>query len=758
MVDNYCRNEGFLPDCICDSQYVGCIKDSCGATCDSNDDCACSGNQTYVGAYCDTGEGNYYVGCDCQNQTNLQCVKDSCGAGCDSDDDCSEGYECNLSCSCESSVPKELTVCSSGCNYTTIHDAVGNASSGDTIIVYEGIYDEQVVIGKNLTVEGAGDNTIIRPSSASVLSQVFTGLFWYGGTKNVAGIIVANVPSGINVTIRNLKVDESNVTTKPVGSDYLAGIFYRETGGTIDNVTITGGGAWSGTDRGYGIFLSSASNDVVVEIKDSEIDNYDKNGIEVMGNQLTANIYNNIITGRGSVSDEVQNGVNVGRDAVGIVNYNTISNLAYQPASSLSAGILFYHYVTPTGKTAITTGNVVTNCQIGIIFKNANSSAQNNIVSGGTVGLDGIFSQPNYAGVYTASFVNNTVSNMTNRSAIDAETYSTLTPPNGATLIASIINNTLTTGYGTADGIYIGGGAGGVVATISGNTISGFGEYGINLGDARVSGANVTSNAITNNLRGVSIGASVNASNIFVNLNNIAENQDYNAYNGGSGILDAETNWWGSAPPDTGKFSGNITYYPFCMNAECSLTMDDELSGFVGNTTDFSAIADWENVTLVLETGGGIIEWDDGVNLTGSSLRFSDMVSIASRRISVDSASMPELAGSVVITFYNSGFNAMNKFLVYRNGIICPDSVCYFKQVSGSRVIVGVTALSVYELSGSGIGEVLGESGEGLGYFLNAITNPVVNIILGLGLVAGILMVFFGIGSAVRKAVVAPRV
>lgn len=421
----------------------------------------------------------------------------------------------------------DVSVCLSGCNYTTIQNAIGNASSGDTINVSAGTYDEQIVIDKSLTIQGVGDTTIIKPSSATILSQVFTGLFWYGGTKNVAGIIVVNVSDGSNVTIKNLKVDESSVTTKPTGSDYLTGIFYRETGGTIDNVNITGGGAWSGTDRGYGIFLSAATNTVSVEVKNSTIINFDKNGMEIMGNQLTANIHNNVITGRGSISDEVQNGINVGRDAVGIVNYNTISNLAYSPASSLSAGILFYHYISPTGKTAVTTGNIVTNCQIGIIFKNANSSAQNNIISGGTVGLDGIFSQPNYAGTYTASFINNTISNITDRSAIDAETYSTLTPPNGATLVATIINNTLATGYGTADGIYIGGGAGSVIATIYGNTISGFGEYGINLGDAWASGATITGNIITNNvLRGINIGVAVNSSNVNINYNNIAENQN----------------------------------------------------------------------------------------------------------------------------------------------------------------------------------------------------------------------------------------
>jgi len=121
--------------------------------------------------------------------------------------------------------------------FAVIQDGVTAVAGGGTVHVAAGTYDEQVVIDKTLTLQGAGVTTVIRPSAAN-LTQVFTGLFWSGGTKNIAGIIVANVPGGSSVTIRNLKVDESLVTTKPSGADYLAGIFYRETGGSIDTVTI----------------------------------------------------------------------------------------------------------------------------------------------------------------------------------------------------------------------------------------------------------------------------------------------------------------------------------------------------------------------------------------------------------------------------------------------------------------------------------------------------------------------------------------
>jgi hypothetical protein len=258
------------------------------------------------------------------------------------------------------------------------------------------------------------------------------------------------------------------------------------------------------------------------------------------------------------------------------VNYNTISSLEYQPKTWWAAAIIFYDY-DATGKSGSAQGNTITNCQIGIIFKNVNGSAQDNTVSGGTVGLNGILSQPNYAGAYTASFVNNTVSGVTDYSAIDAETYATLTPGHGASLTVTIRNNTLTGGYGAADGVYVGGGAGSVTATISDNIISGWPEHGINLGDSVVAGANITGNTIQNNIganSGIYVAAAVTCTNVHVNFNNIVGNTGTGVSNVGIGTLDAKNNWWGSAsgPGPVGLGTGDevslyVDYTPWLHEA-----------------------------------------------------------------------------------------------------------------------------------------------------------------------------------------------
>jgi len=69
--------------------------------------------------------------------------------------------------------PSTITVCSSGCDFITIQDAVNAAAPGGTIEVGEGTYDEQVVINKPLTLKGpnAGINPNIGTRVAEAIIQ-----------------------------------------------------------------------------------------------------------------------------------------------------------------------------------------------------------------------------------------------------------------------------------------------------------------------------------------------------------------------------------------------------------------------------------------------------------------------------------------------------------------------------------------------------------------------------------------------------------
>ena len=59
-----------------------------------------------------------------------------------------------------------IAVCPSGCNFTSVQDAINHASDGDTIEVMNGSYNEVIDINKSVNVigiAGSGDISASRP-------------------------------------------------------------------------------------------------------------------------------------------------------------------------------------------------------------------------------------------------------------------------------------------------------------------------------------------------------------------------------------------------------------------------------------------------------------------------------------------------------------------------------------------------------------------------------------------------------------------
>ena len=236
-----------------------------------------------------------------------------------------------------------------GCDsFATVQDGIAGVTSGGTVNVAAGTYNEQVVIdSKDLTLSGTGATTIIRPSASATLTSLYTypaGTFWPGTV--MASIIL--VENSANVTIQDVAVDGVNVTTVPAGAARVAGILYGESAGTIDNATVTTMDVDAYVTRSYGIDLSAAGTARSVEVRNSNISNWSRNGIQAQGASLTANIHDNTLTGPGDVhvGAAVPNGIlfihGVGGNATG----NTISALHTSATDSRSAGILFYDPLT----------------------------------------------------------------------------------------------------------------------------------------------------------------------------------------------------------------------------------------------------------------------------------------------------------------------------------------------------------------------------------------------------------------------------
>jgi hypothetical protein len=134
-------------------------------------------------------------------------------------------------------------------NYTSIQDAVDDAIDGDSIIVYPGVYyEDQIIINKALSIQGAGwETTIIDGSNeplvetglvritanGDVVFQGFTirnagGPSGYGGGDNKLNIGIAALSSFSDVTY-NISSNKIIGTQNP-NDDYDWG-FYAISGG-----------------------------------------------------------------------------------------------------------------------------------------------------------------------------------------------------------------------------------------------------------------------------------------------------------------------------------------------------------------------------------------------------------------------------------------------------------------------------------------------------------------------------------------------
>ncbi|HHF56515.1 MAG TPA: hypothetical protein ENL42_06355, partial [Thermoplasmatales archaeon] len=98
-----------------------------------------------------------------------------------------------------------------GKDFTCIQDAIATANSGDTIFIYSGVYYENIIIDKRITLLGEGrdsviidgggsGNVIIVRTNGVEISEVYIR----NGGPSSAGILLDNAN---HVTISHCKID-----------------------------------------------------------------------------------------------------------------------------------------------------------------------------------------------------------------------------------------------------------------------------------------------------------------------------------------------------------------------------------------------------------------------------------------------------------------------------------------------------------------------------------------------------------------------
>jgi len=289
----------------------------------------------------------------------------------------------------------------------TIGAAVSAATAGSTIYVCPGIYPEQVVITKNLSIVGLPSNPAVQADWPQVVPPPATGIpssgykvfepLLNGATAN-AQIAVIGGSKCSNVNISGLLLN--GLGNKVVGGNGAAlfGIFYQNASGNISNNIVAnyytpGAGQiiGDGSLNGYGIYVESSnqSNPANVTINNNGVLNYQANGISSV--LSIANVYSNSVaidTADGFSNPYAPNAIEILQSDGSTVALNVISGATSGPGAAFAGnGILI-----DASSNMEISGNTISNSDYGILTLTDSSNipvtpyqANNNTIEKNTI-------------------------------------------------------------------------------------------------------------------------------------------------------------------------------------------------------------------------------------------------------------------------------------------------------------------------------------------------------------------------------------
>ena len=178
-------------------------------------------------------------------------------------------------------------------DFIGIQDAINDASAGDTILVYSGVYYENVVVDKSVILKGIGNPIVDAGGEGCAITLTADEITLVGFNATNSGRLWWS-DVGIKVTSNNNTITGNNVSSNGVGiylssssSNTITGNTARNNFGGIGlnescNNNITGNNIRNNRD---GIYLSSSSNNKIY------LNNIINNTDNVYGRRST-NIWN----------------------------------------------------------------------------------------------------------------------------------------------------------------------------------------------------------------------------------------------------------------------------------------------------------------------------------------------------------------------------------------------------------------------------------------------------------------------------------
>lgn len=238
--------------------------------------------------------------------------------------------------------------------FAKVQDAVTAAIPNGTINVAAGTYTEQVTVnGKNVKILGAGRASCVIKAPATLATKFTTS----GPNKPVFTALNA-----ANVELRDVTVDGNGVGN---ANNRIQGIGFWNAGGKVlgCDVLRVRSTPLDGVQAGVGIFGGNNAGTFALEVGDTRVLDFQKNGTVFTGAGYAVNIHDCTITGAGATGLTAQNGIQISFGADGTVTNCAVSGTYYTGPTFTATGQLFFD-----AGTVNVTGGSVTDCQTGTYY------------------------------------------------------------------------------------------------------------------------------------------------------------------------------------------------------------------------------------------------------------------------------------------------------------------------------------------------------------------------------------------------------
>ncbi|MGB5137932.1 MAG: cohesin domain-containing protein, partial [Candidatus Zixiibacteriota bacterium] len=464
--------------------------------------------------------------------------------------------------------------------------------SGSTIYLMPGLYVGQVVCTgfADLNIIGAGIASTTIQAPAVAMTHAFVTP---GPTNNYA---VLSIENSASVDVQDLTIDgagKGNLQSR------FNGVAYYNSSGSLADVTVVDvrDNPLSGGQHGNAVYAYAESGTPrTVDLARVTAVGFQKTGIVFNGADLTANANECTVTGAGplGLGLPAQNGIQFGTGADGSVSDCNVSAISYTPSTYVACGLLLFG----PGPIA-TSGNTITDIQVGAYFIDAAGSFNNSSYSASSVGTG--VSDFYGAYIYASTLAK---SNRHLPQGFDAD----VTPSNklagrDATALAPLtttimVNNNIFSGDNSIGSLGFGAytdGTTDLAVSATGNRVTDF-DYGVDVTRTGSSALSTTFNSndvLFNNLGFGNYGGAVSATqNVFANTANATDDIAANFYD-----QNCWSDWSGVGSYAVPGAGANIDNNPV---ADCGLDMTP-------NTIVYNCVGDFVfNVNI----GAGVTALD----------------------------------------------------------------------------------------------------------------------------------------------------